>query len=123
VALTQCQECLSLLRTSEHLALHQAQDLLPFTWTIHAAAQPLSLLRDGLRQDQQLLGQHQPSPQQQLPLAEYHGAGGGMMDGQMGMHGLPMYRQQPPQPPRMRRGGSCASAKPDPCAVFSAYAH
>ena len=54
-----------------------------------------------LRQEQQLAGQ-----QQQLPLAEYHGAGGGgMMDpGQLAMHGLPMYRQQPPQPPRMRRG-------------------
>ena len=56
-----------------------------------------------------MAGQHHPPQQQQqqpLPLAEYHGAGGGgMMDpGQMGMTGMPMYRQQPPQPPRMRRG-------------------
>ena len=79
---------------------------------------PSSVPVNLLQQDQQLLGQHHPSPQQQqLPLAEYHGAGGGMMDGQMGMHGLPMYRQQPPQPPRMRRG-AFRFVKPGPCTAI-----
>lgn len=64
-------------------------------------------------QEQQLAGHHQPSQQQQLPLTDYHGAGGAVMDGgQVGMHGLPMYRQQPPQPPRMRRGAT--SSPPGP---------
>jgi hypothetical protein len=61
------------------------------------------------QQEQQLVGGQPPPPHHQLPFIEYHdGVGGGLMDaGQLAMQNLSMYRQQPPQPPRMRRGLPC----------------